>query len=175
MVRVIFGMSLCVPALLMGCKASVDDSGDSADTHKPHSSLCVSGEHVTDNRCVPCPSGTVRPAGDDPQGDNTSCSPCEDGEAPNESGESCETCEDGFVSSGGADQCTACPSNTYEVDNACMECEPDFVSEEGSVSCELEAAAGYLDPRDYGYLFWPGNHWVNWGSFFNVQHVQTGF
>jgi len=32
-----------------------------------------------------------------------------------------------------------------------------------------------LSVRDYGYLFWPGNHWTTWGTFYNEQYVQTGY
>jgi hypothetical protein len=31
------------------------------------------------------------------------------------------------------------------------------------------------DPRDYGYLFWPGNHWTTWNTYNPVRYVQTGF
>jgi hypothetical protein len=39
----------------------------------------------------------------------------------------------------------------------------------------VEPIDSRLNIRDYGYLFWPGNHWTTWGTFENVQHVQTGF
>jgi hypothetical protein len=32
-----------------------------------------------------------------------------------------------------------------------------------------------MSVRDYGYLFWPGNHWDSWGTFNNIHHVQTGY
>ena len=34
---------------------------------------------------------------------------------------------------------------------------------------------GYTHPQDYGYLYWPTNHWVQWGEYLDIQHVQTGF
>ena len=38
-----------------------------------------------------------------------------------------------------------------------------------------DKVVGPHDVHDYGYLFWPGNHWTSWGTYYNVQHVQTGF
>lgn len=32
-----------------------------------------------------------------------------------------------------------------------------------------------IHPRDYGYAFWPANHWEPWGTFHDVQHIQTGW
>ena len=32
-----------------------------------------------------------------------------------------------------------------------------------------------VHPRDYGFAFWPANHWEPWGTFHDVQHVQTGW
>ena len=35
--------------------------------------ICGNNQHVEDHECVPCASGTMRPAGDDASGDDTSC------------------------------------------------------------------------------------------------------
>ena len=40
---------------------------------------------------------------------------------------------------------------------------------------DVAAAPATHHARDYGYLFWPGNHWTTWGTYAEVQHVQTGF
>lgn len=40
------------------------------------------------------------------------------------------------------------------------------------------AAAGTTAPcdaRDFGYLFWPGNHWYTWNVYQPVRYVQTGY
>jgi len=34
---------------------------------------------------------------------------------------------------------------------------------------------GYMNLRDYGFLFWPKNHWHQWNVFFNDHYVQTGY
>jgi hypothetical protein len=48
-------------------------------------------------------------------------------------------------------------------------------SDSGETLPEVEAVENRMSVRDYGYLFWPGNHWYTWGTFVDVQHVQTGF
>ena len=104
---------------------------------------------------------------------------CEAGERV-EAGE-CVTCEEGHINAAGDPvdgpdtTCAPCEAGSHALDNDCLPCPDDFTSDEGAVECHLEAADGYLGLRDYGYLFWPGNHWVNWGSFNDVQHLQTGY
>ena len=38
----------------------------------------------------------------------------------------------------------------------------------------LGACNSWLDKRDYGFLFWPENHWTSWGTYDDIQHIQTG-
>ena len=33
----------------------------------------------------------------------------------------------------------------------------------------------HLDTRDFGFLYWPVNHWSTWGTYDDIQHVETGF
>ena len=35
--------------------------------------VCAENEHVSNGACTACPAGKVRPAGDDPSGDDTTC------------------------------------------------------------------------------------------------------
>lgn len=167
-------LTLSVLSLLAGCSDKLEDSGDTQDTQSPTPGECAAGERVADNECVPCEAGSVNAAGDLEAGENTECDPCEAGSFAAD-GESCEPCEPGSTAEAQAESCEPCPEGSYELENECVDCPEDFTSEAGSTSCTLAAASGYLDIRDYGYLFWPGNHWVSWGSYFNVQHVQTGF
>lgn len=55
--------------------------------------------------------------------------------------------------------------------------EPDDTadSDDTAEGPTVEAAASLLDLRDYGFLYWPGNHWTQWGSYETVRHVLTGF
>ncbi len=39
----------------------------------------------------------------------------------------------------------------------------------------VEGVDSRLHPRDYGFAFWPANHWEPWGTFHDVQHIQTGW
>jgi hypothetical protein len=154
--------------LLVACRSSSEDSGDSSST------LCRAYEHVVNHACIPCAEGSINEAGEDPNGEDTSCEVCEAGSF--DAGDSlCEPCEPGYYSEIGETACTACSAGTYEDENECVDCELDFTADEGATECHLEASGGYLDLRDYGFLFWPGNHWVSWGTYFNVQHVQTGY
>ncbi|MFT7623683.1 MAG: dienelactone hydrolase, partial [Myxococcota bacterium] len=59
--------------------------------------------------------------------------------------------------------------------DVCASCPDDFASSAGAVGCFVAPVGGRMDNRDYGYLFWPTNHWYQSGNFLNVQHVQTGF
>jgi hypothetical protein len=158
---------LKIAIVFVACSSPNEDSADT------HSSLCLHDEHVVDHLCEPCPDGSANEAGDDPKGHETQCEQCEAGTYAAGEG-ACESCDPGSVSESASTECTTCSPGTAEVENECVDCLPDFVSDEGDTECVLERAVGYLDARDYGYLFWPGNHWVNWGTFFNVQHVQTG-
>ena len=98
------------------------------------------------------------------------CSPaCTDGAAP------CAPCAPGFVFSEGSKECTACPPGSFDDGTeVCAPCPEDFTSESGGTECVVAKVEGYLGVRDYGYLFWPTNHWFQWNVFFNEQHVQTG-
>ena len=166
--------------LVSGCSDKATDSTDSGsvidtvDSGSANPMDCQAGERVENHACVPCEAGTVNASGDSTEGEDTTCDPCEAGSYA-ASGDLCEPCEPGFISEDQAESCSPCPAGSVEVENDCMDCPEDFTSEEGDVECFLEGASGHLDIRDYGYLFWPGNHWVNWGSFYDVQHVQTGF
>jgi hypothetical protein len=85
------------------------------------------------------------------------------------------TCDPGHVLSEDATECLPCPAGSYESNGECLECGEDFTSSEGATECEVAGIASLLSVRDYGYLFWPGNHWYKWGTYENVQHVQTGY
>lgn len=39
----------------------------------------------------------------------------------------------------------------------------------------VEGISSRLGVRDYGFAFWPGNHWTNWGSYDDTQYIQTGY
>jgi len=151
--------------LLWSCSGEDKDGGQSdtglTETGQTETGdvRCGLNQYVEDQLCVDCPPGTTNPAGDLMEGENTACTPC----------------ESGWVSIPDQVECEPCAPGSYAEENDCLDCEEGFTSEEGSIDCELEGVSGFLDARDYGYLFWPGNHWVNWGSFFDVQHVQTGF
>jgi len=34
--------------------------------------------------------------------------------------------------------------------------------------------SSWIGEVDYGFLFWPGNHWTSWGTYDDVEHIQTG-
>ena len=43
-----------------------------------------------------------------------------------------------------------------------------------AIYIRLGACNSWLDKRDYGYLFWPENHWTSWGTYNDIEHIQTG-
>ena len=162
-----------VTGLISGCSSKVDTQ----DTQAPHTGtveLCLDNERVSDYLCVPCDDGSKNDAGDDPLGGDTECDPCDAGTF-DAGGIECEQCEPGSFSADGATECVYCDAGTYELNNECIDCEEDFTSEEGAIECSLVGTDGYLGERDYGFIYWPENHWVNWGSYFDIQHIQTGF
>jgi hypothetical protein len=59
--------------LLVACRSSSEDSGDSSST------LCRAYEHVVNHACIPCAEGSINEAGEDPNGEDTSCEVCEAG------------------------------------------------------------------------------------------------
>lgn len=58
---------------------------------------------------------------------------------------------------------------------SCGECAEDFTPSGDGTDCVVARVDSLLGVRDYGYLFWPGNHWVTWGAYQDVRHVQTGY
>ena len=162
----------CV-ACVAGSTRPAGDDATGPDT-QCEVTLCSEDEHVVENTCVPCEAGSNRPSGDDASGEDTACIPCEAGRY--DPGDyTCLPCDDGFVSEAGAVACTPCPANTFEMENECLDCPEDFESEVGSIDCIVSAADGPLDTRDYGYLFWPGNHWYNWNVYQSTRYIQTGY
>ncbi|MDP6934930.1 MAG: hypothetical protein QGG40_18560, partial [Myxococcota bacterium] len=53
--------------------------------------------------------------------------------------------------------------------------QPIDSSDTGEPVPSVESVDSLLSVRDYGYLFWPGNHWYDWGTYENVQYFQTGY
>jgi hypothetical protein len=75
-----------------------------------------------------------------------------------------------------SDSGSPCEPGTYDAgDEGCLPCPEHTTSEAGATECFVVAVDAPLDARDYGYLYWPGNHWTTWGSYADIQHVQTGF
>ena len=160
--------------LLSGAFACTSTPSDTGDTDDPAQTLCAENEAVTDHTCVPCAQGTSNEAGDPVQGEDTSCDPCDPG-TYDPGDYTCIPCDAGFISEAAAATCTPCDAGTYESENQCLECPEDFTSAEGSIECVVASIEGRLDVRDYGYLFWPGNHWYTWNVFEPEQQVHTGF
>ena len=161
-----------------GDVASVHDSAQEADVDTSVADTAVADTAVADTSAdttnvdstVDGDSGG--PSDGDSDADSTE-EPCPPG-TYGLGGTDCVACTPGAVSEAGATACEPCVAGTYAVDNGCVACPEDFVSEQGASTCDLAPVASSLDARDYGYLFWPGNHWYSWGTFTNVQHVQTG-
>ena len=85
---------------------------------------CIANHKVVSNVCTPC-TGSLRDAGDDPDGDDTFCV-CDDNFFINDAG-TCEACANGAVRTGGdveggaATKCL-CPVDHVVVSNVCTEC-----------------------------------------------------
>ncbi len=61
---------------------------------------------------------------------------------------------------------------------ACTESDADAdadTDDTGDLPPAVSPTPARLSTRDYGFLYWPGNHWTSWGTFDDVQHVQTGY
>ena len=136
--------------------------------------FCADHQRVVDNTCRDCAAGSTNEAGDDAAGDETRCDPCPAGTF-DEGGHNCVPCSGGSISEAGQTECTPCSAGTFALDNACADCPSDLVSSEGASACHVIPADSLLSARDYGYLFWPTNHWHRWRQYLNIQHVQTGY
>ena len=90
-------------------------------------------------------------------------------------GVGCQPCAPGAVSPGG-EGCALCPDDTYDDGSElCAPCPAEFSSLPGATGCAVSPRGRALtSPRDYGYLFWPVNHWHQ-SVFFDDQYVQTGY
>ena len=162
----------CVPCEPGTTNEAGDDARDVNTECDP--TFCAANEYVFDHTCTACPQGQSREAGDDASGDDTACIPCMPGTF--DPGDyTCQDCAPGSTSEAGATECLPCPTDTFEEDNACIDCPEDFTSEEGATVCLVASVPGGLSERDYGFLFWPGNHWTKWRTYNEVQHVQTGY
>ncbi len=75
----------------------------------------------------------------------------------------------------GSDTGTTMGGDTATVDTATIGTETGTDTAEPPPAPIVSGIPARLGPRDYGYLFWPGNHWVTWGSYTDVQHIQTGY
>ncbi|MDG1478580.1 MAG: hypothetical protein P8R54_03270 [Myxococcota bacterium] len=51
----------------------------------------------------------------------------------------------------------------------------DTAGDTGKGVVPVEGIPSRLGVRDYGFAFWPGNHWTNWGSYDDMQYIQTGY
>jgi hypothetical protein len=115
---------------------------------------CEAGSFANANLCTECPAGAISQEGE------TECLACDDGSVSNDAHTACETC----------------PAETYDDGSeACAPCPKDFTSLPGATECEVAPKDSLTSLRDYGYLFWPTNHWFNWGIFFDVQYMQSGY
>lgn len=100
------GLSLLIAcAMLTACGQDDANSFESPEEEEEPSIIvkqrCAQGQHVTAQRCVTCPDGTTRSAGDDPTGANTQCTEAIATPTP------CTT--DHRVQAG---MCVACPTGT---------------------------------------------------------------
>ena len=92
----------------------------------------------------------------------------------NQEDNGCKPCPAGSIAES-ADACTPCSAGSFQSEWSCEPCPAGWTSEAGSVECTLVAKGdSFLDIRDYGFLFWPTNHWIQWNNFLNVHYVQTG-
>ena len=88
----------------------------------------------------------------------------------------CRACEAGTVAPEGSQACTTCDADTFDNGSEeCASCPNGFWAAPGATGCQVAPVDGYTHPQDYGFLYWPTNHWIQWGQFLDVQHVQTGF
>ena len=102
-------------------------------------SPCEADEHVVDGACEACAPGTTRDAGDDPNGEDTSCAPILCGEDEFVDGNACVTCAAGSTNPAGDDasgadtSCTAtlCPQDHRVSSNRCVPCQSGTTRQEG--------------------------------------------
>lgn len=154
------GASTCTPCP----PGTYEDGTETCASCEPGS---VSGEEA--ESCSPCPPGMYE--------ENNACTPCPQGSVSASQSTACTACDPGTIPSPEVSSCDPCAPGTADFGaGECAPCATDFTSAEGSTQCDLVAPAkGYLSPRDYGFLFWPTNHWFQWNVFFNEHSVQTGY
>jgi len=46
---------------------------------------------------------------------------------------------------------------------------------DGLSGCDVSPAPGSTSVRDYGYLFWPTNHWYQFSVYNEERYIQTGY
>jgi len=93
---------------------------------------CAENHHVVNHACVACPAGSGRPAGDDDDGNDTSCTPIVCAANQYVSGNACVACAPGSTRPAGDDatgantSCspTLCAANQYVSGHACVACAP---------------------------------------------------
>ncbi|MEC7751684.1 MAG: hypothetical protein VX405_09290 [Myxococcota bacterium] len=135
---------------------------------------CPSHERVEAHRCVPCEPGSTNEAGDDATGADSQCSLCPEGTF-DPGTHQCEDCPPGSISEPGATGCSPCEGGTFAHENRCEPCPETMTSETGAESCVVELIQSRLDTLDYGYTYWPGNHWYRWNNYEEIRHIQTGY
>jgi hypothetical protein len=162
----------CVPCG-PGATRPGDDDASAQDT-TCDAITCAVNEQVIGHSCVTCRTGFTNAAGDDATGEDSLCDPCPAG-TRDDGSHTCVACTAGWVSEPGQSDCTICPEDTFAAENVCVPCAADLVSNEGATACDVAPAAPLLSTRDYGYLFWPTNHWHRWRQFLDIQQVQTGY
>ncbi len=149
------------------------DDASGTDT-ECEAKLCSANEAVRDNICIPCSAGSTNEAGDNASTEDTECDPCPAGTF-DQGNNQCTPCAPGSIAEPGQTQCIACSAGTFAAQDQCLPCPSDLISNEGASSCHVVPAPSLLSSRDYGYAYWPTNHWHQWRRYLNVQHIQTGY
>ena len=127
-----FGSNGATPtAFIEGPSADPENSPDSFGL-RIVTATCAVNHHVVNHACVACPAGSGRPAGDDDEGSDTSCTPILCAANQYVSANACVACTPGSTRAAGdnatgADtSCapTLCGANQYVSSHACVACAP---------------------------------------------------
>ena len=120
---------------------------------------CPAGTYGTvDNRCVPCPPGSVSAEGEAlclpcPRPQLASGSQCVSRCPPGtvlQDGVACAPCPSGSSNGGGATPCAPCAAGEYvnaSTDGVCAPCPEGFTSRAGSVRCVVVCPPGQCAPK----------------------------